>query len=223
MSGTILNQKMFTYLNGIPEPISTYYNIESPFLAKNRPIYYMPRGRMTYKIKETTFKNYIPILKKLLNKYKSKKGIIHTITYELQKWLTDQIIDERFITHISDQKSKNFALKSHYTSNKPTVLISPSMGTGIDLKNERARFQICLKVPYPNLSDLRMKRRIKDNPEYYAWVSIGKILQLYGRAIRSDGDYADLIILDSCFGDLLRYNGHFFPNWVIRAIKEVKT
>lgn len=221
MSGTILDKNMFNYLNGIPEPLSEYYRIDSPFLIKNRPIYYIPMGKMNYAQKEQTFKKYVPILNKLLTKYKNDKGIIHTVTFELQKWVDEGIKSERFLLPSSDQKSKNFALKQHYTTDKPTILVSPSMGTGVDLKNERARFQICLKVPYPNLGDSKNKKRMKDKPEWYAWLTVSKFIQLYGRAVRNDKDNAHFIILDSCFGDVLRYSGHLFPDWVLGAIKEV--
>tara|TARA_R110000772_G_scaffold20466_5_gene57022 strand:+ start:164213 stop:165883 length:1671 start_codon:yes stop_codon:yes gene_type:complete len=222
MSGTILNKTMFNYLNGIPEPISEYYRIDSPFLIKDRPIYYIPMGKMSYKLKEQTFKNYIPIINKLIDKkYPTKKGIIHTVTFELQKWLKEEINNDRFLLPNSDQKSKNFALKQHYTTNKPTILVSPSMGTGVDLKDERARFQICLKVPYPNLGDTKNKRRMKDKPEWYSWLTVVKLIQLYGRAVRNSEDSADFVILDSCFGDVLRYSGHLFPDWFLRAIKQV--
>jgi ATP-dependent DNA helicase DinG len=221
MSGTILNKNMFNYLNGIPEPLSEYYMIDSPFLTKDRPIYYIPVGKMNFKQKEQTFKKFIPVINKLLSKYKNKKGIIHTVTFELQKWLDEGIKSDRFLLPSSDQKSKNFALKQHYTTDKPTILVSPSMGTGVDLKNDRARFQICLKVPYPNLGSTKNKKRMKDKPEWYAWLTVTKIIQLYGRAVRNDKDSAHFIILDSCFGDVLRYSGHLFPGWVLRAIKEV--
>lgn len=221
MSGTILDKSMFNYLNGIPEPLSEYYRINSPFLIKNRPIYYIPLGKMSYSQKEKTFKEYSPVIKKLLNKYKNKKGIIHTVTFELQKWITDEIKSDRFLVPTSDQASKNFALKQHYTTDKPSILVSPSMGTGVDLKNDRARFQICLKVPYPNLGDSKNKRRMKDKPEWYSWLTVTKFIQIYGRAVRNDKDNAHFIILDSCFGDVLRYSGHLFPDWVLEAIKEV--
>lgn len=221
MSGTILDKKMFSYLNGIPEPISEYYRINSPFLIKNRPIYYIPMGKMNYKLKEQTFESYLPILNKLLSKYKNQKGIIHTVTFELQNWLKDKIKSERFLFPKSDQKSKNFALKQHYTVKRPTILVSPSMATGVDLKNSRARFQICLKIPYPNLGDVKNKRRMKDKPEWYAWVTVSKLIQMYGRAVRNKDDYSHFIILDSCFGDVLKYSGHLFPDWVLEAVREV--
>jgi ATP-dependent DNA helicase DinG len=221
MSGTILDKKMFSYLNGIPDPIAEYYNIDSPFSVKNRPIYYIPVGKMSYKNKEETFNKYVPMIEKLLTKYKNKKGIIHTTTFELQNWVQERIISDRFLPHTSDQKSKNFALKQHYTSNKPTVLLSPSMGTGIDLKKDRARFQICLKVPYPSLGDLKNKRRMKDKPEWYQWVTVSKFIQMYGRAVRSKDDNAHFIMLDGNFSNLLRYSSQYFPQWIQKAIKQV--
>jgi len=40
-------------------------------------------------------------------------------------------------------------------------LISPSLHTGLDLKNELSRFQIITKVPYPNKSDRRLSKPSK--------------------------------------------------------------
>ena len=221
MSGTILDKDMFTYLNGIPEPLSVYYNIESPFLVKNRPIYYMPLGKMSYTQKEQTFKKFVPYINKLLTKYKSKKGVIHTNSFELQKWVLEQVKSNRFLTHDSDQKSKNFMLKQHYSLDKPTVIVSPSMATGVDLKNNRARFQICIKMPYPSLGDAKNKRRLEDKPEWYNWITVSKFIQMYGRAIRNEKDSAHFIVLDSSFSDVLRHSSKYIPNWIAKAIKTV--
>ena len=66
MSGTILDKNLFCTLNGLDVNSSAYYSIPSPFPLKNRPIYYMPLGKMSYAKKEETFQNYIPFIKKLL-------------------------------------------------------------------------------------------------------------------------------------------------------------
>jgi len=221
MSGTILNREMFSYLNGIPEPVCEYYSIESPFKPKNRPIYYIPSGKMSYKTKQDTLKVIKPILGKLLKKYENKKGIIHTVSFDLQNWTIENLKNDRLLGHDSDQKSKNFAIKQHYTSDKPTILVSPSMGTGIDLKDDLARFQICLKVPYPSLADSKNKKRLKDKPEWYAWTTVSKFIQMYGRAVRSSSDYSHFIILDSCFSDVLNYSSKFIPKWIKNSIKRV--
>lgn len=221
MSGTILDEITFARLNGIPKEEFSYYNIDSPFLVKNRPIYYFPTGKMNYRTKEETFKKQIPLILKLLNKYKNKKGIIHTVNFELSNWVRDNIKDDRLIFHTSKIKSKNFAIKQHFTSKKPTILVSPSMGTGLDLKDELGRFQILLKVPYPHMGDDRTKKRMASDPGWYSTKVVQSIIQIYGRGVRNMDDYADLLILDSCFSDVLSYNQHLFPNWVLQAIKQV--
>ena len=43
------------------------------------------------------------------------------------------------------------------------MLISPSLHTGLDLKDERSRFQIIVKVPYPNRNDKWIEaKRMRD-------------------------------------------------------------
>jgi Rad3-related DNA helicase len=68
MSGTILDKNLFCQLNGLDVDKTVYYSIDSPFDVKNRPIYYMPLGKMSFKNKEETFRNYIPFINKILNK-----------------------------------------------------------------------------------------------------------------------------------------------------------
>ncbi len=42
-------------------------------------------------------------------------------------------------------------IAEHVNSTKPTVLISPSLHTGLYLKDDLSRFQIITKVPYPRI------------------------------------------------------------------------
>jgi len=44
-------------------------------------------------------------------------------------------------------------ITKHIDSTEPTVLISPSLHLGLDLKDDLSRFQIIIKVPYGNLGD----------------------------------------------------------------------
>ncbi len=54
------------------------------------------------------------------------------------------------------------------------------MMSGIDLKDDLARFQILLKVPYPNISSNKIKSREKSNSDWYVWKTIVDTLQAYG-------------------------------------------
>mgnify|MGYP001356542238 CR=1 FL=1 len=219
MSGTILDKNLFCQLNGLDVTKAVYYSIASPFPLRNRPIYYMPVGKMSYKSKEDTFKKYIPYIQKLLDKYKNKKGIIHTNSFELAKWIENSIKDKRLIFH--DSSNKDEMLKYHMESEEPTVIVSPSMDTGVSFDNDSARFQIIAKVPYPSLGSQKNKMRQSNNPDWYAWKTVSGFIQMTGRPVRSDMDYADTIVIDGSFGDVIKHSSHFIPDWIQDAIKRI--
>jgi ATP-dependent DNA helicase DinG len=219
MSGTILDKNLFCNLNGLDEAKAVYYSINSPFPVKNRPIYYMPLGKMSYSKKEETFKNYVPFIQKILNKYHDKKGIIHTNSFELTSWISKDVKDPRLVYH--DSSNKDDVLQEHYSTDKSTVIVSPSMDTGVSFDDDKARFQVIAKIPYPSLASQKNKLRQKMNPDWYSWRTVSGLIQMSGRVVRSNEDYADTIIIDSSFGDLLKYSGHYFPYWFQDAIKKI--
>lgn len=219
MSGTILDKNLFCSLNGLDVSKTVYYSIPSPFPLKNRPIYYMPIGKMSFKSKEETFRKYIPYIKKLLEKYKNKKGIIHTNSFELSKWIEDSIKDPRLIFH--DSSNKDEMLKRHFESDQPTVLVSPSVSVGVSFDNDSARFQIIAKMPYKSLASQKNKMRQINNPDWYSWTACCELQQTYGRICRSDMDYGDTIILDAGFGDIMKYSSKYLNEWFQDAIKKI--
>jgi Rad3-related DNA helicase len=219
MSGTILDKSLFCQLNGLDVKKAVYYSIESPFPVKNRPIFYMPLGKMSYKQKEETFKSYAPYIQKILNKYPDKKGIIHTNSFELASWFARDVKDPRLVYH--DSSNKDDVLREHFETSKSTVIVSPSMDTGVSFDDDKARFQIIAKVPYPSLASQKNKLRQKMNPDWYAWKTVSGLIQMTGRAVRSNEDFADTIIVDGSFSDLLRHSGHLFPHWFQEAIKKI--
>ena len=219
MSGTILDKNLFCQLNGLDVTKAVYYSIGSPFPLRNRPIYYMPLGKMSFKSKEDTFKRYIPYIQKLLDKYKNKKGIIHTNSFELAKWIENSIKDPRLIFH--DSSNKDEILKMHMESEEPTVIVSPSMDTGVSFDNDSARFQIIAKVPYPSLASQKNKMRQSNNPDWYSWKTSCSLQQACGRIVRSNVDYGDTIIIDGGFGDVMKYGSHLLPDWFQNSIKRI--
>ena len=219
MSGTILDRNMFCELNGLDKDITAYYSVSSPFPVENRPVYYMPLGKMSYLKKEETFKNYIPYLHKLLKKYDGKKGIIHTNSFELANWIQREVENPRLVFHESSNKDE--MLRKHFDTEEPTVFVSPSVGTGVSFDHDRSRFQIIAKIPYPSLGSQKNKMRQKNNPEWYAWKTVCGLLQMTGRSIRSKTDFADTIIIDGSFSDILRYSSHLLPDWFQVSIKRI--
>ena len=219
MSGTILNKQLFCKLNGLNVEKAAYYSIDSPFEKKNRPIYYMPIGKMSYRFKQDTFRKYIPYIKKILKKYHNSKGVIHTNSFELSNWIKESIKDPRLVFHDSDNKDE--MLDMHKRSDKPVVLVSPSIYTGVSLNDSEARFQIIAKIPYPSLQSQKNKERKNKDKLWYAWKTSSSLQQACGRIVRSNTDYGDTIILDASFGDVLKYSSRLMPRWFKDAIKKV--
>lgn len=219
MSGTILDRDMFSKLNGLDVKNTVYYSIDSPFPVENRRIIYMPLGKMSYTQKETTFKNYVPYISKILSKYSDKKGLIHTNSFELANWIKDSVKSNRLLFHDSSNKIEVFDY--HCGSSEPTVIVSPSMDTGVSFDGDLARFQIVGKIPYPSLASQKNKMRQSQDPAWYSWMTCAKLIQALGRIVRSETDKGDTIILDASFGDIIRYNGKYIPEWILESIKRV--
>lgn len=221
MSGTILDKNLFCDMNALDKDITAYISLDSPFPVENRPIYYFHRsGKQTFNTKQLTWQTQLPILKKILKKHKNDKGIIHTANYEIQNWVTKDINESRILSHDSTNRSE--LLQQHYNSNQPTVLCSPSMHVGVDLKDDYSRHQTILKMPYPNLGSKKIKKRMETMKEYYALTTVRDIVQSYGRSVRSMTDNASTYVLDGCFSDVLKWSGKYIPNWVKEAIQYVE-
>lgn len=219
MSGTILDKRLFSDLNGLDVDKMAYYSVPSPFPVENRPIYYMPLGKMSYQKKEETFKNYVQYLHKILKKYEGKKGIIHTNSFELSNWIQRGVENSRLVFH--DSTNKDEMLRRHFETSEPTVFVSPSVSTGVSFDHDKSRFQVIAKIPYPSLASQKNKMRQKNNPDWYSWKTVCSLLQMAGRSIRSKTDFADTIIIDSSFSDILRYSSDLIPDWVQSSIKKV--
>ncbi len=219
MSGSILDKEMFTYINGFDHKLTDYYEVDSTFPVSNRPLYFYRAGKMTYDQRESTFQNQVPIIQKILKKYKDSRGVIHTTNYEIAKWVDEAINDKRLIFHDSENRENQLNLMKKRTNG---IIVSPSMVSGISLDDELSRFQIILKVPYPNISSNKVKSRQRTNKKWYTWRTIVDIIQAYGRSTRSDTDWSHTYILDNSFGDLLRMNRDMFPKYFIEAIKLLK-
>ena len=110
-------------------------------------------------------------------------------------------------------------IQEHINSVKPTVLISPSLHTGLDLKGELSRFQIITKVPYPNKGDRWINAKRHLDEDWYYWQTALKLAQAYGRSIRSKEDWAMTYVLDSGFGHFVNKNRNLFPDWFRQAIR----
>jgi Rad3-related DNA helicase len=80
--------------------------------------------------------------------------------------------------------------------------LSSSLWEGVDLKDDLSRFQIIAKVPYPNYKEKRTKAKMDKFPMWYTSKTLTKLLQGFGRSIRSENDWANTYVLDTAVNNV---------------------
>ena len=209
MSATILNADGFAKSLGIPKDNYDSISIASPFPVENRPIIHADIGSFSAKVIDYTLPRAKDAVKAIMSEHKKEKGIIHCHTYKIANYLKKNIRSKRILTHNSDNRDE--ILAKHISSKEPTVLLTPSMTEGVDLKDDASRFQIIVKVPYPYLGDPIIRKRMSKNDKWYPMKTAMTIVQAYGRSVRSIDDSAITYILDSDWKRFYRQNKDVFP------------
>lgn len=218
MSATILDKEIYMKSLGIEPEEASFLSIDSPFPVKNKPIFYISSGKMSRKEIDKNLPNLVKNIKQLIDMHKDEKGIIHTHSYKISTFIKDNIKNKRLIFH--NEKNRDEMLEKHKNSKKPTILVSPSMNEGVDLKDELSRFQIICKLPFPYLGDKINQRKMKNDKKWYDFMTAKSIIQSVGRSIRNENDYAITYILDECWGSFYSRNLKLFPNSFKKAITD---
>jgi len=216
MSATIMDKKTFCQTLGINEDDCGFISIPSPFDPKSRPVIFSPVGSMSARNIEKTLPNLAKAVKEVLDHHKGEKGIIHCKTFKIANYIKRNVKSSRFIIH--DSTNRDEMLAKHISSNRDTILLSPSMTEGVDLKDDSSRFQIICKVPFPYLGDKLVKKRMHKFPGWYNLQTAKTIVQSAGRSVRNEDDHAATYILDSDFSRFLQNNRGLFSKDFLQCL-----
>ena len=217
MSATILNGGAFCESLGIDKEDAQFISIPSPFPVENRPVYYFPVGKMSSREIDNTLPKLVEAVKSIMEQHKGQKGIIHCHTFKIANYLKKSIRSRRLLIH--DSFNRDEILKKHINEGSDTILLSPSMTEGVDLKDDSSRFQILCKVPYPYLGDKLVKKRMYKWKWWYPLQTTKKIVQSVGRSVRNEQDFAVTYILDQDWDRFYSKNSSMFPQTFKEALK----
>ena len=209
LSATILNHRAFCESLGIPLEQAAFISLPSPFPIDNRPVLVSSIGKMSASEIDNTLPQLAEAIRRILAAHPKEKGIIHCNSYKISNYIMKSIKSNRLLTHKSENRED--VLNQHISSKEPTVLVTPSMTEGIDLKGDLSRFQILCKVPYPYLGDMLVQKRMKKWSWWYPLQTAKTIIQSLGRSIRSADDYAVSYILDSDWDRFYGQQRDMFP------------
>lgn len=218
MSATILDKKGFCQTLGINEDDCAFISIPSPFPPENHTIVVSPVAKMSASTIDQDLPKLAIAIQAILDQHPNDKGVIHAHSYKIANYLKRHVKSKRLIFH--DNNDRNEKLEKHIKSKQATVLVSPSMQEGVDLKDDLSRFQIICKIPYPYLGDKIVKKRMSRWGWWYPLQTTKTIVQSLGRSIRNYNDHAVSYILDADWNRFYDKHKNIFPETFRKSIIE---
>jgi hypothetical protein len=212
MSATIIDPKNFCKILGITD--FDYIEVNSGFDSKKAPIHIMVKQKLNFQ----NLKGMMPTIAKqisgLMQHHKEDKGIVHTHTQFIADFIRDNVKSNRLLCREAGVKNEDI-LESHTESISPTVLVSPSMSYGVDLKGDLAKFQIIIKAPWLPTKDVRVEQMMKIDKDWYVNKMLSTLIQASGRGIRSNDDECITYVLDGSIFDTISKNKHKLPKFFL--------
>lgn len=209
---------------GIPKSDMASISVGTPFDPANSPIFVMPVAKMDRKNIDSNIPKLVRAIDDIMTVYPDKKGIIHTSNYRIASAIMEGVSEVNRARLIGkkagDRVSNEDLLDRHSEDPGPTVLLSPSMHTGVDLRGDLSRFQIMAKLPWPSLDDPRIVKKSED----FGWYTnemVKRLVQASGRSTRDEDDHSDTYLLDEGFVRLWKRSASMLPLWFRERVKVV--
>jgi len=224
MSGTVVSGDQYAVDLGIPDGEYKYLEVDYSFAKEHRPVFVVPVANMTYKTEEAETPKLIDGIIKVLDKYRDKRVLIHSVSKKLTFKIKDGIDKanlQRPVLTYTDQESKARVL-TELKNQKNSVTIAYSFDRGVDLYDDLCECIVIAKLPMASLSDKQVNARLhsKGGETWYTVNTIRTLLQQSGRGVRHEHDHCDIWILDAQFVyNLLRKKRHLIPNWFKEALR----
>ena len=219
MSATFPPEKILAKLLGLNIGDIDYVELPSSFPIENRQVILRSVADLSYKTFDQEVGKAIDEIKRILAVHPDEKGLIHTVSYKLNKIIMEGVKDVRLISHNSAE-DKVEALEQFLNSERPLVFVSPSSTRGLDLPHDKCRFVIICKAPFQSLGDKLVNARVFGSQVGNFWYRSDmcqELIQGCGRAVRAKDDWAVTYIIDKQACQVILKYRKLFPNYFIEA------
>jgi ATP-dependent DNA helicase DinG len=216
MSATI-NKKNFCETMGLDEKHVAFIDTpKSPFLYEHRKVDFLDVAFLNSRSSFAEEQNAIRKIDEILSKHKTERGLILTSSkkrcFDILSQLSPENKKRIRICHSSNSDGTTQDEKiAQHRATSGSVLLSSSLWEGVDLKDDDSRFQIIAKAPYKSLGDTRVRAKMNKFPSWYSSETMMKILQGFGRSIRSEDDWARTYVIDSTINNLVKQTRNIIP------------
>ena len=222
-SATILNPQEYVELIGLHDllendEICILPQVPSTFPVDNRPVIDRTVGPLSRAGWEENMPKAVRAVEEILREERGNVAI-HCHSYDHQTTLFDNLpedLKQRLIIHTRRDRDERLR---EWMQSRGKVFVSVAFNEGQDWKYDVCDAQILLKVPFPDLGDKRVKKRLDmGHQQWYNNQAMLEVIQAYGRAVRAEDDKARFYIVDGSFPRLVRNCWQFIPDWFKEAL-----
>jgi ATP-dependent DNA helicase DinG len=216
MSATIVDPQNFAKTLGIER--YKFIEAASTFDPAKSPIYISSKYTLNYQNLKENLPKIVKLIQEICAEHEDDKGVIHTHTGFINNFLKNNLKGDRFIFRHEDINNE-VLIADHIQANFPSVIVSPSITHGVDLKDDLARFQIIVKLPYMPLGDTRIKKLFDEDPSWYTNKMLCSLVQASGRGVRSQSDWCNTYILDGGAINAIKRSKSKLPKFFLDRIQ----
>ena len=224
MSATVIDPHQMCRDLGIPYEEADFIDLKSEFDARRRPVFYSPVVAMSHKTKDTAWRVMVKGIDKALDKYTTQKVLVHTVSTDLAQYIVKNSRHTSRIITYGNGVRREAALQLFTQSKEPKVLVAQSMERGVDLFDDLCRVILIIKVPYLNLGDKQIAKRLyssRDGQRWYQVQTWRTLIQMTGRGVRHDKDWCLVEILDAEFAGFYRKTKRMAPLWWRESLRGI--
>lgn len=183
------------------------------FPVERRPIIADYAGKMSMASRDGT----MPVAAAKIKANMAGATIVHCHSYSIARAIDVQLTSLGVKTILQDNQDREGSLEE-WMLNPHRVFLSVAMNEGLNLKDDLCRTQVLAKLPFPDLGDPWVKARNALLGEDWMKRAVATaVIQAYGRAVRSETDWANFVIVDSSFSMFYKFNIDLFPIWFREA------
>jgi Rad3-related DNA helicase len=218
MGATIIDYEAFIKPLGLTKNDVYFIDTPSTFPPEKSPIMFCDHMYLNNSNLDTMLPKIVKIIDMCASKHSDEKGLIHSHSFKITKYLQTHLKGSRFLFR-NDNANNIMLLLEHMETKKATVVVSPSLTHGADFKDDSGRFQVVIKAPYLPLTNERVKRIAKENPEWYQLEMLSTFMQACGRCTRSMHDYSTTYVIDSVIAKTIAKYKDKLPRYFLDRIK----
>lgn len=211
----------------IGEKERTFLEYGSSFATRNRPVWFLPTVTVKSGMPESDKRKLVARVDEIIAEWGIEgghKGLVHTGNYDWQVYLLRNSRYSRWM--MTPRRGENFerALDRFTKASPPHILVTPRAREGVDLPGDLARYQIILKLPFPNSLDPIAMARSETDKKHGIYLTAQGLVQSTGRIVRSVEDWGHTFILDNNYWKWFRFAAkEFLPQWWRSAVRYTTT